>query len=135
MDQALPIVDLTPVVAGKADGDATVARALEAALRTWGAFTLVGHGVPQSSLENALAAASDFFGQSLESRLAIKVNTNNRGYVPIHQSVYEGNLPDLKESFNLGIALPPNDPDVVAGKPLHGLNVWPEVPADFRIRV
>jgi len=27
----------------------------------------------------------------------------DRGYVPMHQTVYPGNRPDLKESFNLGI--------------------------------
>jgi hypothetical protein len=31
------------------------------------------------------------------------------GYVPMHQTVYEGNLPDLKESFNLGFPLPDDD--------------------------
>ena len=128
MSTMLPTIDLTPVVTGAPDGDATVARALDGALRTWGAFTLVGHGVPQAALEGALAAAKDFFAQPLERRLAIKVDKNNRGYVPIHQSVYEGNLPDLKESFNLGLPLPTDDPDVVAGKPLHGANIWPDLP-------
>jgi isopenicillin N synthase-like dioxygenase len=44
----------------------------------------------------------------------------------MHQTHYPGNKPDLKESFNVGrIALTPDDPDVKAGKPLHGVNRWP----------
>ena len=46
----------------------------------------------------------------------------NRGYVPLH------NLPDLKESFNLGLKLTADDPDVLAGKPLHAVNRWPDLP-------
>jgi isopenicillin N synthase-like dioxygenase len=128
MTQALPTIDLSPVVAGAPDGDAIVARELDGVLREWGAFTLVGHGVAGSSLAAAFDAARRFFEQPLATRLEIKVNRHNRGYVPMHQTVYEGNLPDLKESFNLGLPLPPDDPDVVAGKPLHGVNVWPDLP-------
>ena len=134
MSATLPVIDLTPVVAGAPDGDSAVAPALDDALRTWGAFTLVGHGVPQSSLDAALAAARLFFAQPLDRRMTIKVNAHNRGYVPIHQSVYDGNLPDLKESFNLGLPLPADDDDVVASKPLHGVNVWPDMP-DYRAKV
>jgi isopenicillin N synthase-like dioxygenase len=88
---------------------------------------LVGHGVDTASIDGAFAAARRFFATPQEARDAIRVNKSNRGYVPMHQTVYEGNLPDLKESFNLGLPLPADDPDVLAGKPLHGINVWPEL--------
>jgi isopenicillin N synthase-like dioxygenase len=52
----------------------------------------------------------------------------------MHQTVYPGNLPDLKESFNVGTKLTADDPDVKAGKPLHGVNRWPELPG-FRAAV
>jgi isopenicillin N synthase-like dioxygenase len=128
MNQVIPTIDLSPVVSGMSGGDAHVARELDAALRSWGAFSLIGHGVDMAALGGAFGAARRFFAQSMQAREALKVNKNNRGYVPMHQTVYEGNLPDLKESFNLGLPLQADDPDVVAGKPLHGVNVWPDLP-------
>ena len=60
--------------------------------------------------------------------MTIRVAKDNRGYVPMHQTHYPGNKPDLKESFNVGrLALTPDDPDVKAGKPLHGVNRWPSL--------
>jgi isopenicillin N synthase-like dioxygenase len=128
MPDALPILSLEPLIALRSEGDAQVARALEPILHTWGAFRLVDHGVASEVIADAFAAARLFFAQPLESRLAIKVGKHNRGYAPMHQTVYPGNLPDLKESFNLGLALSADDPDVKANKPLHGVNVWPDLP-------
>jgi len=66
--------------------------------------------------------------------MKVRIDRHNRGYAPLHQTVYPGNLPDLKESFNVGTRLTADDPDVKAGKPLHGVNQWPES-ADFRTAV
>ena len=59
--------------------------------------------------------------------MTIRVDKHNRGYVPMHQTHYPGNKPDLKESFNVGMALTPDDPEVKSEKPLHGVNRWPEL--------
>jgi isopenicillin N synthase-like dioxygenase len=32
---------------------------------------------------------------------------------------------DQKEAFNIGLDLPPSDPEVMAGKPFRGVNLWP----------
>ena len=34
--------------------------------------------------------------------------------------------------FDLALEMPPEDPDVIAGKPFHGPNVWPEGLPGFR---
>ena len=134
MSSQIPIVSLKPIVDGQADGDERVARDLKAALGTWGAFELVDHGVPREVIDGAFAAAATFFRLPLETRMQIKVDKHNRGYAPMHQTIYPGNLPDLKESFNVGTKLTADDPDVMAGKPLHGVNRWPELPG-FRAAV
>jgi len=128
MSTQIPLVSLAPITAGHAQADETVARDLNAALRTWGAFELIDHGVPAQVVAGAFAAAETFFRLPLESRLRIRVDKHNRGYAPIHQTVYPGNRPDLKESFNVGTRLTPDDPDVRSGKPLHGVNRWPDLP-------
>jgi isopenicillin N synthase-like dioxygenase len=123
----IPIVSLKPIVDGVADADQEVARTLQPVLESWGAFQLVDHGVPQSVIDGAFNSAARFFATPLDRRMTIKVDKHNRGYVPMHQTHYPGNRPDLKESFNVGMGLTVDDPDVKAGKPLHGVNRWPEL--------
>jgi isopenicillin N synthase-like dioxygenase len=128
---SIPVVSLAPIIRREADADATVARNLKAALASWGAFELVEHGVPAATIAGAFAAAATFFRLPVEERLKVRVDRHNRGYAPLHQTVYPGNKPDLKESFNIGTRLSADDPDVKAGKPLHGVNQWPDL-AGFR---
>jgi isopenicillin N synthase-like dioxygenase len=128
---SIPVVSLAPIVRHEVDADATVARNLKAALAGWGAFELIDHGVPAATIEGAFAAAATFFRLPVEERLKVRVDRHNRGYAPLHQTVYPGNKPDLKESFNIGTRLSADDPDVKAGKPLHGINQWPDL-AGFR---
>jgi isopenicillin N synthase-like dioxygenase len=134
MSTQIPVVSLAPIVRGETGADETVARDVKAAFGSWGAFELIDHGVPRETVDGAFAAAATFFKLPLETRLQIKVDKHNRGYVPVHQTVYPGNLPDLKESFNVGTPLPADDPDVKANKPLHALNRWPDLPS-FRAAV
>jgi isopenicillin N synthase-like dioxygenase len=130
----IPVVSLEPIIREAADADEIVAADLKAALGSWGAFELVEHGVPIATIEGAFAAANTFFRLPVEERMKVRIDRHNRGYAPLHQTVYPGNLPDLKESFNVGTRLTADDPDVKAGKPLHGVNQWPES-SDFRTAV
>jgi isopenicillin N synthase-like dioxygenase len=134
MSSQVPVVSLAPITQGQTSADEAVARDLKAALESWGAFELINHGVPTTTIDAAFAAAASFFRLPLDTRLQIRVDKHNRGYAPMHQTVYPGNLPDLKESFNVGTKLTADDPDVKAGKPLHGVNRWPELPG-FRAAV
>jgi isopenicillin N synthase-like dioxygenase len=122
---SIPILSLKPIVDGAPNADDQVARQLLPILQSWGAFQLVDHGVPRPVMSGAFKAAEDFFRLPVEERLKIRVARDNRGYVPMRQSHYPGNKPDLKESFNVGRELTSEDPDVKAGKPLHGVNRWP----------
>src|SRR5262245_59473792 len=131
---SIPVVSIAPIVRREAGADEAVARDLKAALGSWGAFELVDHGVPAGTIDGAFAAAATFFRLPVEERLKVRIDRHNRGYAPLHQTVYPGNLPDRKESFNVGTPLTADDPDVKAGKPLHGVNQWPEL-AGFRTAV
>ena len=122
---SIPILSLKPIVDGAPNADDQVARQLLPILQSWGAFQLVDHGVPSPVMSGAFKAAENFFQLPVEERLKIRVARDNRGYVPMRQSHYPGNKPDLKESFNVGRELTSDDPDVKAGKPLHGVNRWP----------
>jgi isopenicillin N synthase-like dioxygenase len=127
----IPVLSLKPIVGGAADADRAIAGELLPIFESFGALLLVDHGVPAAVMSGAFAAAARFFQLPLDERLSIRVGRDNRGYVPMHQTHYPGNKPDLKESFNVGPPLTADDPDVKAGKPLRGVNRWPAM-AGFR---
>lgn len=127
----VPVISLAPITNGDPDGDQRVLCDIAPVLKTWGAMQIVDHGVPQAVIDGAFAATKRFFELPPDSRMAIKIDKSNRGYAPLYNSHYPGNKPDLKESFNLGLGLTADDPDIRANKPLHGINRWPDLP-NFR---
>lgn len=131
----IPIVDVGPMIRGEPGGVERVGRELARACDTIGFFYAVGHGVAEEVVAGAFAQAERFFAWPLEERMKIRVNEFSRGYFPLEQISHpEGKgVPDLKESFDFGLDIPLDDPDVAAGK-LHGPNIWPDLPG-FRAPV
>jgi isopenicillin N synthase-like dioxygenase len=130
----IPIISLAPLLRGGAEGLAQVGRQVCAACEGIGFFYVVDHGVAPRVIDDCFAAAAGFFALPLAERNRIPINRWNRGYMKLREVTVPGYLPDLKESFDLAVDLPEDDPDVVAGKPLHGANQWPEL-AGFRAPV
>lgn len=106
-------------------------QAIDAACRSKGFFYLTGHDVPEQVITGAFEAAERFFALSAEEKSAYHIelaHPHQRGYVPLFgEALDEATPPDFKESFDLGVDLPPDHPDVVAGKPFSAPNVWPDV--------
>ena len=93
-------------------------------------FYVTGCGFPDL-LAQVFAAARAFFALPLDEKqqLSIKHSPHNRGYVEMEgERLQQGALPDRKEAFNIGLDLAAAHPDVLAGKPFRGLNVWPPIP-------
>ena len=55
-----------------------------------------------------------------------------RGFVPSKLEAEGGTVGGAIETYRLMLDLPPDDPDVVAGKPLHLPNRWPAGLPDFK---
>ncbi len=132
MDE-LPTIDLRDL---SPDADpaqtALTAQAIDAACREVGFFTVVGHGVP-AELETRLdVAAAAFFALSEEEKAHVGMARGGsawRGWFPVGGELTSG-VADLKEGIYFGTELPPDDPRVVAGVPMHGPNLFPrQVPA------
>ena len=71
MTWAVPIVDISPYVAGGTPEDrARVAREIDAACASVGFIQIVGHGVQQASIAGLAAAMDAFFGLPFEARKA-----------------------------------------------------------------
>jgi isopenicillin N synthase-like dioxygenase len=75
--------------------------------------------------------AKAFFALPLELKMAVTMtrSPHNLGYMPVEGETLDPTKPgDLKETFNLGLELAADHPDVRARKPFRGVNQWPELP-------
>jgi len=130
---ALPVVDVAALL--EPDGDvAPVARAIDTACREVGFFYVTGHGVEAALGARLEEAARGFFALSEDekSRIAMaRAGAAWRGWFPVGGELTAG-VPDAKEGLYFGTELGPDDSRVVAGRPLHGANLFPERPSDLR---
>jgi isopenicillin N synthase-like dioxygenase len=128
--RTIPVVDLAPAFATAAGREAVAARVREASARV-GFFYAAGHGVPEDAIAAAFAASREFHALPLEEKLALALNQNNIGYLPVNRSmqrastVHKATRPNFNESFFISHDRGPDHPDVVAGRSLRGANQWP----------
>jgi isopenicillin N synthase-like dioxygenase len=128
----VPVLDLGPLLAGE---DITaLAREIRQACEGMAFFYIRNHGVPQTVIDDAFEASRRFFAEPLERRMEVHKDRFHRGYLPLGTTRYPGKAADLKDSFDIGVDLALDHPDVVAGVPLHGPNQWPDF-AEFRAPV
>ena len=126
----IPIVDVTPLAAGPR-GTARVAAELGRACRGVGFFYVTGHGVPPATRAATFAAADAFFAlePAVKHAVGIDRSPHNRGYVGFGTETLDPDRPaDLKEAFNVGLELAADDPEISAGRPFRGANLWPDLP-------
>ena len=130
MTTKVPIIDLRGL-AGDGDSFARIARAIGVAAREVGFFYVVDHGVAPALVDAAFDRLRAFFALPLGEKQALAIETigGNRGYSGLkHEALDPKAGADLKEAFNVGLDLAPDDPDILAGAPFRRLNAWPNVP-------
>ncbi len=139
---AVPVIDISPFLAGTPEGKASVAKAVADACTDIGFFAISGHGVPQNIVEDLRESAHSFFEQPEEVKHRFKhpVKDTPRGF-----RVFQGEAlgrtsggvdakPDLKEFYHFGReVLPPEDPYFTGpeGKQYFIPNLWPDEPEAF----
>jgi isopenicillin N synthase-like dioxygenase len=110
------------------DGECAVA--IGRACREHGFFYIYDHGVSED-LQARLASLSEQFFAWEESRKMQLAMVHGglawRGYFPVGGELTSGQ-PDLKEGFYFGAELGPEHPLVQAKTPLHGGNLFPDIP-------
>jgi isopenicillin N synthase-like dioxygenase len=129
----IPVIPFAAVRQGDPRAMQVAAQAIRDACLDSGFFYLSGHGVPQTVIDAARAQAMLFFRQPIEAKRAAAVNARHRGFNALGDALmYEARRPDHKEFFSMGLDLPEDDPDVVAGEKLRGPNNWPPGMPAFR---
>lgn len=132
MTPAIPVVDLSPLADGER-GRAAVADAVLEAYGTVGFAYLIGHGVASELIDDVFAAAREFHGLPLERKMAIELDANHRGYIPIATSTDRSSTlanvtkPNQSASFMMMNDDPSGDA-AAAGTYLAGPNQWPDLP-------
>ena len=127
----IPVLDLGPVLAGEPGAMEAVAAELREVSERVGFFYVRNHGVSEELVGRAFAASRRFHALDMETKLGLKVNENNIGYLPMAGSlaasstVHKNTKPNLNESFFITHDRGADHPDVIAGKPLRSMNQWP----------
>jgi isopenicillin N synthase-like dioxygenase len=128
--QQLPVIDISPLYLPEAQGWNQVALAIDLACSEWGFFYIKGHPISTARIDAVQQQARAFFARPSSEKLQIDITASrhHRGYGAIATEQLDPNLPsDLKETFDMGLHLPAEHPEVVAGKPLRGPNRHPDI--------
>ncbi len=136
----IPIIDLAPVVNQEPGGLEKVADQVRDVCARVGFFYIKNHGIPQSAIDGFLAGSKAFFDKPLEEKMKVHISKspNHRGYMPLYEENFYDTLDqkaankDHKEGYEIGINLPTDNPDVVAGIPMLGPNFWPDDVPEFQ---
>lgn len=128
-DSALPLIDVSALVSGTAARDAVAAQ-IGAACRAHGFFYVTGHGVDPALVKRLEDLSHRFFDLPEETKMQWRMALGGRawrGYFPLGGELTSGR-PDWKEGLYLGTELPATHPLVQAKTPVHGPNLFPDVP-------
>jgi isopenicillin N synthase-like dioxygenase len=138
---SVPVIDLSPSFKEGSAGRQKIAEEIRHACEEIGFFTVVGHGVPDQTVDNLFNLAKTFFALPVEEKLRIPQPPEriSRGYSRVGSrglafSTGAKTPPDLQESFAMGPSSPApthlqgTNADRYFFKP----NIWPERPAGFR---
>jgi isopenicillin N synthase-like dioxygenase len=131
---AIPVIDISPLIDGSPAQAQAVATVLGHACRDVGFFYISGHGVLPALTKRVFDTSAAFFTAPAAMQQAVSFSGpgGNRGYIKLGgETLDPGKPPDVKEAFNIGLELPPEDPEMVARAPFRAANLWPDMP-DFR---
>jgi len=122
----LPIIDMGGVRDANAAAMKRAAAEIHKAFTTVGFLYIANHGLPEDVISETVREAQAFFRQPVEKKREVAINKRHRGFNALGDALmYEATKPDYKEFYTIGLELPEDDPDVVAGEPLRGPNNWP----------
>jgi isopenicillin N synthase-like dioxygenase len=122
---AIPVID----VGGE---PSAIAAQVDEACRTHGFFTIVEHGIDPARLDRLVALAHEFFAlpEAEKGRIAMRHGGKAwRGWFGVGDELTDG-VPDRKEGLYFGEERSADDP-----RPLHGPNLFPDVPPGLRAAV
>jgi len=128
---SLPVIDVSGLNSGELSQRRRNAAELGRACREVGFFYIINHAIPEPLRDAVFDAARAFFAlpAAVKEEISIKRSPHNRGYIAMEGERLDVSAPlaDQKEAFNVGLELTADNPEVLAGKPFRGVNLWPSI--------
>lgn len=128
----VPVIDVAAFASGSPDERRAIASAVDRAATEVGFMQIVGHGIPDATIDALGRAMDDFFAMPMDAKMRYRpasVDTN-RGYSPptserLSYSLGVPSAADLFEAFNVGTPASrfPHLP-LPAGP--YAENIWPD---------
>lgn len=137
----IPIIDVGALYDYDIESKKALAATCRTILRDVGFAYIINHEVPEALINRVRDESKKFFDQPMEEKKALAMNAWHRGYMApnsstiVTSSVANNTKPNQSESFLVMHELAPDDPDLLAGKPLQGPNQWPEQQPALRAAV
>jgi polar amino acid transport system ATP-binding protein len=126
---SVPLIDIAGL-AGTPAERGRIAEQIGAACRAHGFFYVTGHGLDPALCARLEALSRAFFARDLAHKRRIGMERGGRawrGYFAVGDELTSG-VPDRKEGLYLGTELGPDHPLVRARTPMHGANLFPDLP-------
>jgi isopenicillin N synthase-like dioxygenase len=136
IDGHMPVIDVASFLAGEPGSLERLAAELRYACEQVGFYFLTGHGIGGDAIASVYDAAQRLHALPLEDKLALKVNSDNVGYMPIKGSITKtskvnnNTKPNLNEAFFLKREAPEDAARL--DRPEGHRNQWPEKVPGFR---
>jgi len=132
---SLPLIDVGSLLLGSPSSlsVSSCANEIDSACRDSGFFRITNHGVSADLRQRLDKLSREFFAldNSLKAKCAMPLAGSAwRGWFGVGDELTSG-VPDRKEGIYIGQQLPADDPRVIAQTPLHGANLYPQVPAEL----
>ncbi len=137
----IPMIDVSALYGANENAKRALAEECRSILQDIGFAYITKHHVPVALIDQVREEARQFFNLPLVDKNAIAINRWHRGYMApnsstiVTSSVAEVSKPNQSESLLVLHELTPDDPDVLAGKPLQGPNQWPDQQPTLRSTV
>src|SRR5947207_3910324 len=103
--EIIPVIDLGPYLADTPGAIERTARELRFALTEIGFYFIVNHGVPLAQIRDVFRQVARFHAQPLETKLEIKLDKHNVGYLPMKGDTLRTSSIDTLTKPNLNEAL------------------------------
>src|SRR5262245_38927324 len=134
----VPVIDLAPAWSGDAAGRRKLADEIADVCGRVGFFYIKNHGLSDADIAAIFQTSADFHNLPLDAKMEVSMTKNNHAQGYLH-GMTKGNekslSENLQEAFQIKRPLADNDPDLLAGKPLHGKIPWPSAMPDLQPRM
>ena len=136
----VPLVDLAPAWSGDAAARRALADEIAEVCGRVGFMYVKNHRIADADIEAIFKTAADFHSLPLETKMesAMARNPDAQGQGYLHgmsKGTGKALSENLQEAFQFRRPLAADDPDLLAGKPLHGHIPWPKAMPDLKQRM